>query len=310
MEQQLPGGALGLPHFWRESIEHRLEAQLRPRLGLESEFCDPALERLWRAMRHGVLNGGKRARGLLSMAAAQAAGADPLSKAALDVAAALECIHAFSLVHDDMPCMDDDALRRGQPTVHVAYDEPTALLVGDALQTLGMEILAGLQLPPHRVVRIIQVVSRATGAAGMAGGQAIDIHAVGESPSLTALEGMHALKTGALIRAAVLAGALVGPAGEDERSMASLDDYARCVGLAFQVLDDVLDAQADTATLGKTAGKDAAQGKPTFVSLLGMQASRDYAQALYEEAIAAIEGLGHNRRPLEAIALALTQRTY
>jgi len=308
--QQLPAGALGLPLSWRESMESRLEAHLRPRLGLEAEFCDPALERLWRAMRHGVLNGGKRARGLLAMAAAQATGADPIGKAALDVAAALECIHAFSLVHDDMPCMDDDALRRGQPTVHVAYDEPTALLVGDALQTLGMEILAGLELPAHRVVRIIQVVSRATGAAGMAGGQAIDIHAVGQALSLSALEGMHALKTGALIRAAVLAGALVGPASEDEKSMASLDDYARCVGLAFQVLDDVLDAQADTATLGKTAGKDAAQGKPTFVSLLGMQASRDYAQALYEEAIAAIEGLGHNRRPLEAIALALTQRTY
>lgn len=185
---------------WRTALEAHLAESLvnRPLSGCKAP--DHSLDRLWRAMRHGVLNGGKRARGLMVMAAADATGADPLGRAALSVAAALECIHAFSLVHDDMPCMDDDALRRGQPTVHIAFDEPTALLVGDALQTLGFELLATAPIEARRLVQMFQVLTRATGALGMAGGQAIDIGVVGVTLDQKSLEAMHGLKTGALIR--------------------------------------------------------------------------------------------------------------
>ncbi|MDA0665546.1 MAG: polyprenyl synthetase family protein [Proteobacteria bacterium] len=302
--------ALGLPMAWRTALEAHLAESLvtRPLSGCKAP--DHSLDRLWRAMRHGVLNGGKRARGLMVMAAADATGADPLGRAALSVAAALECIHAFSLVHDDMPCMDDDALRRGQPTVHIAFDEPTALLVGDALQTLGFELLATAPIEAKRLVQMFQVLTRATGALGMAGGQAIDIGVVGVTLDQKSLEAMHGLKTGALIRAAALMGGLVGPGADRPGVMAALDGHARDLGLAFQVIDDVLDAVGNSETLGKTAGKDEAQGKPTFVGLLGAQGSRDHAQALHRSAIRCLEALGPSADSLRQLAHALTARAY
>ncbi len=302
--------ALGLPLAWRQALEARLSDALSPRCHAGAAMPDAALERLWAAMRHGVLNGGKRARGLMVMAAAQATDADPTGPAALDVAAAMECIHAFSLVHDDMPCMDDDDLRRGQPTVHIAYDEPTALLVGDALQTLGFELLSRAPIAPDRLVQILQVATRATGVLGMAGGQAIDIAVVGQSLDQKSLEAMHALKTGALIRAAAIMGGLIGPRASAPGCIEALDAYARDLGLAFQVIDDVLDAEADSLTLGKTAGKDAAQGKPTFVRLLGVAESRAHAQRLHRSALAALKPLGDRADALSQLAHALTQRAY
>ena len=223
--------------------------------------------RLHEAMRYAVLDGGKRVRPLLVYAAGELrpAGADLLARAA----AAVELIHAYSLVHDDMPCMDDDALRRGKPTVHVRYDEATALLVGDALQSQAFLALALAEGDPARKMEMLALLARAAGSAGMCGGQAIDLASVGLPLSLAELERMHRMKTGALLRAAVLLGALAGgPLSASEA--AALEAYADAVGLAFQVVDDVLDATADSATLGKTAGKDAADNKPTYVSILGM----------------------------------------
>ena len=223
--------------------------------------------KLHEAMRYALLGGGKRVRPLLVYAAGALfdADADTLRRAAV----AVEMIHAYSLVHDDMPCMDDDALRRGKPTVHIAYDEATALLVGDALQSQAFLVLAEAgtgdgKLAAPRQVAMLRLLAQASGSAGMCGGQAIDLASVGLSLTLDQLERMHQLKTGALLRAAVVLGAL---AGKDlaQTELAALDAYARAIGLAFQVVDDVLDATADSATLGKTAGKDAADNKPTYV---------------------------------------------
>jgi farnesyl diphosphate synthase len=246
--------------------------------------------RLGEAMRYAVLDGGKRLRPLLVLGAAEAV--DGHAEAALRAGCAVELIHAYSLVHDDMPCMDNDVLRRGKPTVHVAFGEATALLAGDALQALAFELLTpeGAGIPDRTQSGLCRLLAQAAGHAGMAGGQAIDLAAVGKSLNETELRQMHRLKTGALLQASVMMGAACGETSASARH--GLEGYGRALGLAFQVVDDILDVTADSATLGKTAGKDAAQDKPTYVSLLGLQRARAYAAELLEEARAALATTG------------------
>lgn len=254
-------------------------------------------EKLHRAMRYAVLGGGKRVRPALVMAAGEAfdAPADAVERGAV----AVELIHAYSLVHDDMPEMDDDALRRGKPTVHVAFDQATALLAGDALQSLAFEVLAAPA--SAQAAAMAYELARASGSAGMAGGQAIDLANVGRRLERSALEHMHRLKTGALLRCAVRLGALAGRAASaDER--AALDTYADAIGLAFQVVDDILDTESDTATLGKTAGKDAAADKPTYVSMLGLAESLALAERLRQRAHRALDAVGGATARLKDIA--------
>lgn len=262
---------------------------------------DTPPNRLHAAMRHAVLLGGKRMRPLLVYASGELLGADP---ARLDApAAAVELIHAYSLVHDDLPCMDDDALRRGQPTVHAAFDEATAVLAGDALQSRAFELLAEAPVADATRVALLRTLAGAAGAAGMCGGQALDLDATGNgnSVSVQALKRLHALKTGALIRAAVRMGGLCSDASEAR--LQALDRFAEAMGLAFQVRDDILDIESDSATLGKTAGKDQAQAKATFPALIGMVASRcllsdlaatmDAVLAEFGERAASLIALGH-----------------
>ena len=226
------------------------------------------------------------------------------------VAAAVELIHAYSLVHDDLPCMDDDVLRRGKPTLHVEYDEATALLVGDALQSLAFQLLAEHRLAdsPHAQLDMVRTLALAAGSRGMAGGQQIDLASTGSALGLPELEYMHIHKTGALIRAAVTLGAGCGQASEHERH--KLDHYAKAMGLAFQVVDDILDCDASTATLGKTAGKDSKQRKPTYVSILGLSRARELAGELRAEAQAALEGLGGRARRLAELAEFIVLRKF
>jgi farnesyl diphosphate synthase len=260
-----------------------------------------APERLHEAMRYAVLGGGKRARPLLAFAAGEVTDADP---ARLEVVAcALECIHGYSLVHDDLPCMDDDVLRRGKPACHVEYDEATALLVGDSLQALAYQLLAEHRLADDAATQLemLRALAAASGSRGMAGGQAIDLASVGRALSLAELEHMHVHKTGALIRASVVLGARCGgPLGAEQ--LRSLERYAKCVGLAFQVVDDVLDQEGSTATLGKTAGKDAANNKPTYVSLLGNARAKALAEELRLEAVSALREFGPAARRLAELA--------
>jgi len=260
-----------------------------------------APERLHAAMRYATLEGGKRVRPLLCFAAGELTGAQPRR---LEVAAAaVEMIHAYSLVHDDMPCMDDDVLRRGKATVHVEFDEATALLVGDALQSLAFQLLSETRLAddPARQLAMVKALAVAAGSRGMAGGQAIDLASTGKALSLPELEFMHVHKTGALIRAAVLLGESCGTPLEAAAS-AKLDHFAKTVGLAFQVVDDVLDAGASTATLGKTAGKDAKQGKATYVSAMGLSRARAFAEELRLEARNALDAFGDKARRLRELA--------
>ncbi len=262
--------------------------------------------KLHEAMRYTVLGGGKRVRPLLVYASGALFGAEP--QALARAACALEMIHAYSLVHDDMPCMDDDALRRGKPTVHLAYDEATALLVGDALQAQAFEVLASnTTLPPARLIGMLRLLAEAAGSGGMCGGQAIDLASVGLALNLEQLERMHQLKTGALLRASVLLGAL---SGKDLSAveLESLKAYALAIGLAFQVVDDILDATADSATLGKTAGKDAADNKPTYVSILGLEESKALAQKLRRDAIDALSPFGEQALRLRELADLIVQR--
>jgi farnesyl diphosphate synthase len=282
---------------WMGSVQARMEVALA-RL-LPQAHAAPV--RLHEAMRYAALEGGKRVRPLLAFAAGEVSAADPQR---LEVAgAAVEMIHAYSLVHDDLPCMDDDVLRRGKPTVHVEYDEATAMLVGDALQALAFQILSDNKLAEdaQRQLEMVRMLAAAAGSRGMAGGQQIDLEATGKALSLPELEFMHIHKTGALIRAAVLLGFSCGEAS-DEAEKHRLDKYAKAVGLAFQVVDDVLDYDASTITLGKTAGKDSKQGKPTYVSLMGLAEARALAQELRAEAHAALEGLGARARRLGELA--------
>jgi len=262
--------------------------------------------KLHEAMRYTVLGGGKRVRPLLAHASGALFGAD--ADAVARAACAVEMIHAYSLVHDDMPCMDDDDLRRGKPTVHVAYDEATALLVGDALQAQAFDVLAGSAgVAPARLVTMLRLLAEAAGSAGMCGGQAIDLDSVGLSLSLEQLERMHQLKTGAMLRVSVLLGALAGRdlQGHEQEALAA---YARAIGLAFQVVDDVLDATEDSATLGKTAGKDAAANKPTYVSILGLEQSRTLAEQLRQQAHQALAPFGEQALRLRELADLIVQR--
>jgi len=257
--------------------------------------------RLHDSMRYAVLEGGKRVRPLLCFAAGELTGAVPER---LEVAgAAVEMIHAYSLVHDDMPCMDDDILRRGKPTVHVEFDQATALLAGDALQSLAFQLLSEHRLSDSSVAQLemVKALAVASGSRGMAGGQAIDLASTGKPLTLPELEFMHIHKTGALIRAAVVLGANCG-VQLDAAGAANLDRYAKCVGLAFQVVDDVLDCDASTATLGKTAGKDAIQGKATYVSALGIGRAREFAEQLRVQAHAALAVFGGRAGRLAQLA--------
>jgi farnesyl diphosphate synthase len=271
------------------------------------------------AMRYAVLDGGKRLRPLLVLAAYEAAGsggtgaqATPvLADAAIRAACAVELIHAYSLVHDDMPCMDNDVLRRGKPTVHVQFGEAPALLAGDALQAFAFELLTpdDSLIPASVQATLCRLLARAAGSAGMAGGQAIDLASVGVALTEDQLRQMHRLKTGALLQGSVLMGAVCGDAAAT--AYQALSDYGAAMGLAFQVVDDILDVVADSATLGKTAGKDAAADKPTYVSLLGLERAQAYAQALLTEAHAALVGSGlPDTRALAALADMVVRRSY
>ncbi|WP_373317159.1 polyprenyl synthetase family protein [Rivihabitans pingtungensis] len=290
---------------WMTAIQQEMETTLDALLP-SAEHEPRALNQ---AMRYATLGGGKRVRALLTYAAGELgqAPAGALARAA----AAVEMIHAYSLVHDDLPCMDDDVLRRGKATCHVAFDEATALLAGDALQTQAFAVLAAPELgvEPARQLDMLRLLAHASGPLGMAGGQAIDLASVGQALNLPQLEFMHALKTGALIRASVLLGALAGEALPAEQ-MGRLDHFSRVIGLAFQVVDDVLDCEADSATLGKTAGKDAAHDKPTYVSLLGLAEARRMARELRDQAFAALEPFGARAERLRALADYIVVRSF
>ena len=289
---------------WMAATQARVETALARHL----PGPDSIPARLHDAMRYATLGGGKRVRPLLAFAAGELTGATPNT---LDtVACAVEMIHAYSLDHDDLPCMDDDVLRRGRPTCHVEFDEPTALLVGDSLQTLAFELLASQPLgEPGRQLEMITLLAHASGSRGMAGGQAIDLGSVGQALNQPELELMHALKTGALIRASVLLGALAGNALSVEERQ-NLDRFAKRAGLLFQVVDDILDCTASTATLGKTAGKDEAADKPTYVSLLGLDAARTYADELRSDSLNALSIFGERAARLTQLADYICHRQF
>ena len=297
--------AMNLSDFdqWIQLHATRIESWLEERIPENNVIPG----RLHEAMRYSTLGGGKRMRPLL----AYASGA--ISQARTEdldvVAGAVDLIHAYSLVHDDMPCMDDDVLRRGRPTCHVEFGEATALLVGDSLQTLAFELLAKnpLAIPTSKQLDMVLLLAEASGAEGMAGGQAIDLASVNVELDLPMLEKMHRRKTGALIRAAILLGARCG-LEDSPLIQACLDRFSQAAGLAFQVIDDVLDTEADTATLGKTAGKDEADGKPTYVSLLGLEAARNLAHSLHAEAREALLPLGGRANRLAELADYIVRR--
>jgi farnesyl diphosphate synthase len=282
-------------------IENSLQALLPP--------ANVAPERLHDAMRYCVLGGGKRVRPLLAFAAGELSNAS--EERVTISAAAVELIHAYSLVHDDLPCMDNDVLRRGKPTCHVEYDEATALLVGDSLQSLAFQLMAEhcVADSPQTQLKMINQLAHASGSRGMAGGQAIDLSSVGKMLTLPELEFMHIHKTGALIRASVMLGAYCGEYLDEER-LENLDHFAKCVGLAFQVVDDVLDSEATTATLGKTAGKDADNNKPTYVSILGVSRARELAEELRGEAYHSLEGFGALAKRLRQVTDFIIQREF
>ena len=283
---------------WRTRVEATLDRVLPD--------PDSSPRRLHAAMRHGVLNGGKRMRPLLVYATGTALGA---READLDAAAAaVELVHCYSLVHDDLPAMDDDDLRRGQPTVHVAFDEATAILAGDALQTLAFEALAAAPQAPAQRIAMLAELARASGVAGMCGGQALDIDATGQAIALIELERLHALKTGALLRCAVRLGALAANATPAQAEQ--LDRYADALGLAYQVRDDLLDIEGDAATLGKTAGKDIAQDKATFPALLGVDASRARLEELSAVMRQALDALDAETGALHALARQVVERSH
>lgn len=289
---------------WMALIQQRTETALEASLPASTQ----APARLHEAMRYSVLGGGKRIRSLLCHAAGECCGA---ALEALDaVACAIELIHAYSLVHDDLPCMDDDVLRRGKPTCHIEFDEATALLVGDALQSLAFQCLSapGLLADSARQLALVQLLATAAGSRGMAGGQALDLLATGQTLAIEELEFMHVHKTGALIRAAVLMGAMCGTG--EPATLEALGRYANRIGLLFQVVDDLLDVEASTATLGKTAGKDAATNKATYVTLLGTTRAHELASELVSEAQAALAPLGEAADRLRQIADYVVNRSY
>jgi farnesyl diphosphate synthase len=295
-----------------------LQAWMAPRLArveqaLSAWIDDAAPANLGVAMRYAVEGGGKRLRPLLVLATAEAVGAGE-NPAALRAACAIELIHAYSLVHDDMPCMDNDVLRRGKPTVHVQFGEAQALLAGDALQTLAFELLTPLDsaVPPRVQAACVGLLARASGYWGMAGGQAIDLASVGRRLDEDQLRQMHRLKTGALLLCSVQLGAACGevlPAS----AQSALRRFGEALGLAFQVVDDILDVTADSATLGKTAGKDAAADKPTYVALMGLEAAQRHADELAHEALQALQDTGLQAsalQPLQALAAMVVRRQH
>lgn len=289
---------------------YQARCQARVDAALETLFDAPSneLDRLYQAMRYSVTNGGKRVRPLLVYAACEALGGN-LDQAD-GAACAVELIHAYSLVHDDLPAMDDDDLRRGKPTTHKAFDEACAILAGDGLQALAFEVLADRRRNPQdgdTRLTMITTLARASGPAGMVGGQAIDLGSVGIRLDQAALETMHRHKTGALIEASVRLGALASGRADDTL-LRALQVYARAVGLAFQVQDDILDVESDTATLGKTQGKDQAADKPTYPALLGLDAAKDYALELRDQALHALRPLGEAAEPLRALARYIVER--
>ena len=290
---------------WAAGIQQRTELALDKALPAASI----APNKLHEAMRYATLGGGKRVRALLAHAAGEFCGADAhkIDQAAI----AVEMIHAYSLVHDDMPCMDDDDLRRGKPSCHKQFDDATALLVGDALQSLAFQVLSApnLHADAEHQINIIHLLAVASGSRGMAGGQAIDLASVGESLSQTELELMHIHKTGVLIRAAALLGAYSASAS-DEKRISAIDHYAQSIGLAFQVVDDILDTEADTATLGKTAGKDADSNKPTYVTILGLARAKALAQELFDNAIEPLKAYDAEATRLVQLAQFITQRGF
>jgi len=267
---------------------------------------DKSDDQLLQAMRYSLLSGGKRIRPLLAYASAQAISA--IVEATDSAACALEAIHAYSLIHDDLPAMDDDDLRRGQPTCHIAFSEATAILAGDALQALAFESLVQApEVSDHTRLALVKELAQASGAAGMVGGQAIDLASVDQQPSLAQLEHMHNLKTGALIRASVRMGALT-TGRVDQAQLSALTSYADAIGLAFQVQDDILDVVADTETLGKQQGADIALNKPTYVSLLGLAGAQEKAQELHHSALAALEGFDDKANPLRQLSAYIIER--
>ena len=289
---------------WMRGVQARIEATLS-RL-LPSGEAIPA--RLHEAMRNASLGSGKRVRPMLAFATGEITRSTP--ERLEIVSCVVELIHAYSLVHDDLPSMDNDVLRRGRPTCHVEYDEATALLVGDSLQSLAFELLAGNDLgSPAQQLEMVRLLAHASGSCGMAGGQAIDLGAIGSNLNQPELELMHALKTGALIRAAVHLGALCGEPLTDEANEA-LDRFAKRAGLLFQVVDDILDCTASTATLGKTAGKDAAAEKPTYVSLMGLEAAREFADELRTQALESLAIFGESGQRLIELTDFITHRDF
>ncbi|SFN75567.1 polyprenyl synthetase family protein [Nitrosospira briensis] len=290
---------------WARSRQVRIENSLQTLL----PAANVAPERLHDAMRYTVLGGGKRVRPLLAFAAGELNGAD--EERVTIAGAAVELIHAYSLVHDDLPCMDNDVLRRGKPTCHVEYGDAIALLAGDSLQSLAFQLLAEYCLAdnPQLQLDMISRLAKAAGSRGMAGGQAVDLASVGKTLSLPELEFMHIHKTGALIRAAVMLGACCGSRLTEDQLM-SLDHFAKCIGLAFQVVDDILDAEATTATLGKTAGKDAENNKPTYVSILGGSRARELAEELRRSAYQSLEAFGPMAGRLRQVTDFIIQREF
>ena len=291
-----------------EAYQRRCQARVDA--ALENLFVPPHAElaRLYQAMRYSVFNGGKRVRPLLVYAACEALGG--AVEDADGAACAVELIHAYSLVHDDLPAMDDDDLRRGKPTTHKAFDEACAILAGDGLQSLAFSVLADPQLNPlgsESGLAMVACLAQAAGPAGMVGGQAIDLGSVGQRLDRQALESMHRHKTGALIEASVRLGALASGKA-DERSLLALQNYARAIGLAFQVQDDILDVESDTATLGKTQGKDQANDKPTYPALLGLDAAKAYALELRDLALHALRSFDEAAEPLRELARFIVER--
>jgi farnesyl diphosphate synthase len=288
--------------FCQARVEHALNQAL--------PGADTIPVRLHRAMRYATLEGGKRIRPILVYASGQAAGVE---RERLDAAAcAVELIHAYSLVHDDLPAMDDDDLRRNKPTCHRAFDEATAILAGDALQSLAFQVLASnhqMRAGAETRLAMLDALSRACGSRGMAGGQAMDLAAVGQNLNLTELESLHIHKTGALIRASVRFGAMLSENLEQARHEA-LDHYAKCIGLAFQIQDDILDVEGTTQTLGKTQGKDQAQDKPTYPALMGLNGAREKAEELRQTALDSLSGFDTEADPLRWLADYITGRDH
>lgn len=291
---------------WMSGVQTRMETAL-------GRLLPPAgamPTRLHDAMRYAVLGGGKRVRPLLAFAAGEVVDAPEQSLEV--VSGAVEMIHAYSLVHDDLPCMDNDDLRRGRPTVHIEFDYATALLAGDALQAQAILILSDRQVAPDAAgqLEMLRVLAQASGSRGMCGGQQIDLDAVGKPLTEPELELMHIHKTGALIRASVTLGTLCGTRKLAPDEAAKLDHYAKCTGLLFQVVDDILDVTQDSATLGKTAGKDAKDDKPTYVSILGLAEARRKAQTLLEDAVSSLAPFGERARRLRELAEFITRRSF